>query len=324
MKTFRRPWKATQAITAEIANATEYVSAMAEQIKPYDSKLQAGALLLPTFAVLIAFLYYPSIETFRLSLYETLFLGQQRQWIGLQNFIDLATSSTYQNSFTISLLFAAIVVVGTIMISLFIGYMLFEVSVGTSTYLVAAIWPYALPPAVAAILLNFLMHPNLGIITHYLELFTPLTLDWFNNGTQAFLLLAIVAIWKQLGYNIIFIVAALNNIPETLTESARLDGVGRLKMLFKVYVPLISPTMVFLVVMNTIYSFFATFPLVDLMTSGGPSEATNLLIFKLYRDAFEFSNLGYASAQSVVLFLLVAVLMYVQIRVSEGYAQYGA
>ena len=324
MKTFRRPWKATQAITAEIANATEYVSAMAEQIKPYDSKLQAGALLLPTFAVLVAFLYYPSIETFRLSLYETLFLGQQRQWIGLQNFIDLATSATYQNSFTISLLFAAIVVVGTIMISLFIGYMLFEVSVGTSTYLVAAIWPYALPPAVAAILLNFLMHPNLGIITHYLELFTPLTLDWFNNGTQAFLLLAIVAIWKQLGYNIIFIVAALNNIPETLTESARLDGVGRLKMLFKVYVPLISPTMVFLVVMNTIYSFFATFPLVDLMTSGGPSEATNLLIFKLYRDAFEFSNLGYASAQSVVLFLLVAVLMYVQIRVSEGYAQYGA
>jgi len=119
-------------------------------------------------------------------------------------------------------------------------------------------------------------------------------------------------------------VAALNNIPETLTESARLDGVGRLKMLFKVYVPLISPTMVFLVVMNTIYSFFATFPLVDLMTSGGPSEATNLLIFKLYRDAFEFSNLGYASAQSVVLFLLVAALMYVQIRVSEGYAQYGA
>lgn len=297
---------------------------MAEQIKPYDSKLQAGALLLPTFAVLIAFLYYPSIETFRLSLYETLFLGQQRQWLGLQNFIDLATSSTYQNSLTISLLFAAIVVVGTVMISLFIGYMLFEVSAGTSTYLVAAIWPYALPPAVAAILLNFLMHPNLGIFTHYLELLTPWTLDWFNNGTQAFLLLAIVAIWKQLGYNIIFIVAALNNIPETLTESAKLDGVGRLKMLFKVYVPLISPTMVFLVVMNTIYSFFATFPLVDLMTSGGPSEATNLLIFKLYRDAFEFSNLGYASAQSVVLFLLVAILMYVQIRVSEGYAQYGA
>lgn len=175
----------------------------------------------------------------------------------------------------------------------------------------------------AAILLNFLLHPNLGIFTHYLEAFTPWTLDWFNSGPQAFAVVAVVAVWKQLGYNIIFIVAALNNIPETLTESARLDGVGRLRMLVRVYAPLISPTLVFLVVMNTIYSFFSTFPLVDLLTSGGPSNATNLLIFKLYRDAFSFNNFGLASAQSVVLFVVVAVLMYAQLRISENYAQYG-
>jgi len=297
---------------------------MSTQRKLYDSRLQAGALLLPTAVVLVAFLYYPSLETFRLSLYETLFLGQQRAWVGVGNFVDLATSPTYQHSFGITVLFAALVVAGTLALSLCIGYMLFEVSWGSSTYLVAAIWPYALPPAVAAVLLNFLLHPNLGIFTHYLERLTPFTLDWFNDGTQAFLVLAVVAIWKQLGYNIIFVVAALNNIPETLTESARLDGVSRLRMLFRVYVPLISPTIVFLVVMNTIYSFFATFPLVDLMTSGGPSEATNFLIFKLYRDAFEFSSLGLASAQSVVLFVLVAILMYVQISISEEYTQYGA
>jgi sn-glycerol 3-phosphate transport system permease protein len=118
-------------------------------------------------------------------------------------------------------------------------------------------------------------------------------------------------------------VAALNNIPETLTESAEIDGVGHLKMLYRVYIPLMSPTLVFLVVMDTIYAFFSTFPLVDLMTSGGPSGATNLLIFKLYRDAFEFSSLGLASAESVVLFAIVAILMYVQLRLSESYAHYG-
>lgn len=297
---------------------------MAEQIKPFDSKLQAALLLVPTFTVLVAFLYFPALETFRLSLYQSAFLGQQTSWVGIENFVELATSGTYQSSFAISILFAAIVVAGTLLLSILIGYMLFEVDVRSSTYLIAAIWPYALPPAVAAILLNFLLHPNLGIFTHYLELVTPWTLDWFNSGPQAFVVLAIVAIWKQLGYNVIFIVASLNNIPETLTESALIDGVGRLKMLYRVYVPLISPTLIFLVVMNTIYSFFSTFPLVDLMTSGGPSGATNLLIFKLYRDAFEFSNYGLASAESVVLFVLVAILMYVQIRVSEDYAQYGA
>lgn len=297
---------------------------MAEQIEIYDSKLEAAALLAPTVAVLVAFLYYPALETFRLSLYDTLFLGAQRSWVGLQNFVELAESPTYRNSFAVSVLFAAVVVAGTLLCSLAIGYMLFAIDVGSRSYLVAAIWPYALPPAVAAILLNFLLHPNLGVFTYYLELLTPWTLDWFNDGTQAFLVVAVVAIWKQLGYNVIFVVAALNNIPETLTESAQLDGVGRLRMLYKVYVPLISPTLVFLVVMNTIYSFFSTFPLVDLLTSGGPGEATNLLIFKLYRDAFEFSDLGSASAQSVILFVVVAVLMYVQIRVSEDYVQYGA
>lgn len=297
---------------------------MPEQTKPYDSTLQAAVLLFPTFAVLLAFLYYPGLQTFRLSLYETLFLGQQTSWVGLGNFVDLATSGTYQHSFGISVLFAAIVVAGTLLLSLLIGYMIYEVDVRSSTYLVAAIWPYALPPAVAAILLNFILHPNLGIFSHYLELLTPWELDWFSNGTQAFGVLAVVAIWKQLGYNIIFVVAALNNIPKTLTENARIDGVSRLRLLYKVYVPLISPTLLFLAVMNTIYAFFSTFPLVDLMTRGGPSNATNLLIFKLYRDAFEFSNLGLASAESVILFALVSILMYAQIRFSESYTQYGA
>jgi len=297
---------------------------MTAQSKPYSSTRQAALLLLPTFVVLVAFLYYPGIETFRLSLYETLFLGQQTAWVGAGNFVELAGSATYRHSFLITVLFAAIVVVGTLSVSLAISYMLFHVDVGSSTYLVAAIWPYALPPAVAAILLNFILHPNLGIFTHYLELLTPFTLDWFNSGPQAFALVAIVAIWKQLGYNVIFLVAALNNVPDTLSETARIDGVGHVRLLRKVYVPLISPTIVFLVVMNTIYAFFSTFPLVDLLTSGGPSNATNFLIFKLYRDAFEFSSLGLASAESVVLFVLVAVLMYVQIRISDEYAQYGA
>ncbi|ELZ63455.1 glycerol-3-phosphate ABC transporter permease [Haloferax prahovense DSM 18310] len=296
---------------------------MSTATKPYDSTLQAALLLLPTAAVLVAFLYYPALETFRLSLYETLFLGQRQTWTGLGNFVSLLTSDVYQYSFLVTVAFAAVVVFGTLGVSLLIGYLIFSVDVRSSVYLVAAIWPYALPPAVAAILLNFILHPNLGIFTHYLELLTPFTLDWFNDGPQAFAILAVVAVWKQLGYNIIFIVAALSNIPEILTENARIDGVGRFRMLYKVYVPMIAPTMTFLVIMNTIYAFFSTFPLVDLMTSGGPSDATNFLIFKLYRDAFQFNSLGLASAQSVILFVVVSILMYLQLRFASGYGRYG-
>ncbi|MFD1687561.1 carbohydrate ABC transporter permease [Halobellus litoreus] len=295
---------------------------MPEFTKPYESRWQAFLLLLPTFAVLIAFLYYPGVETFRLSLQQTILLGTRKTFVGLENYATLLTSSTYHWSFAISVAFAAVVVIGTLVASLVVAYLLFQVDIGSSTYLIAAIWPYALPTAVAASVLLFLLHPSLGIITYVLESLTGTSLDWFTSGPQAFAVVAVVAIWKQLGYNIIFMVAALNNIPETLTESAKLDGVGHLKMLYRVYVPLMSPTLVFLVVINTIYAFFQTFPLVDLMTSGGPNEATNLLIFKLYRDAFEFSNLGLASAESVVLFAIVAILMYVQLRLSESYTTY--
>lgn len=297
---------------------------MTEFAKPYDSKLQAGLLLAPTFIILVAFLYYPALQTFRLSFFQTLLLGTKQTFVGLDNFVALATSLEYRMSFLISFAFAGVVVAGTIAVSLVVAYLLFEVETGKSGYLMAAIWPYALPPAVAATVLMFLMHPTLGIVSHYVETLTGLSFDWFTSGPLAFLVVALVAIWKQLGYNIIFLVAALNNIPETLTESARIDGVGRLTMLRRVYVPLISPTLVFLVVMNTIYAFFQTFPLVDLMTSGGPSNATNLLIFKLYRDAFEFNSLGKASAESIVLFVIVAILMYIQLTISENYAHYGA
>ena len=294
------------------------------QTKPYDSKLGAAALLAPTAVVLVVFLYYPALQTFRLSLFQTLLLGTKRAFVGLDNYTTLLTSPEYHASFLVSVGFAATVVVGTLAVSLVIAYLLFQVEVGESTYLVAAIWPYALPTAVAGTVLLFLLHPTLGIFTHYLEAATGVQLDWFTSGPLAFVVVAVSAVWKQLGYNIVFLLAALNNVPETLTESARLDGVGHASLLRRVYLPLISPTLVFLVVVNTIYAFFGTFPLIDLMTSGGPDGATNLLIFKLYRDAFEFSSLGSAAAQSVVLFVVVALLMWVQLRVSDRYMHYGA
>ncbi|WP_435181280.1 carbohydrate ABC transporter permease [Halorussus sp. AFM4] len=295
---------------------------MAEFTKPFDSKLGAGLLLLPTFVVLTVFLYYPAIQTFRLSFFQTLLLGARQTFVGLENYATLATSPAYRTSVLVSFVFAAIVVAGTLTAALFVAYLLFEVEVGESGYLLIAIWPYALPTTVAATILLFVLHPNLGVITYAIESATGLSLDWFTSGPQALAVVSIVAIWKQLGYNIIFLVAALNNVPETLTESAKLDGVGRLTMLYRVYVPLISPTLVFLIVMNTIYAFFSTFPIVDLMTSGGPDNATNLLIFKLYRDAFAYSSLGKASAESVILFVIVSILMYVQLRFTDNHTHY--
>ena len=315
----------------------------------FESRLQAAALLLPTVLVSVVFLYVPAVRAFELSLFEVAFGSGEAVFVGLENYRTLLTSPEYHRSVLLTVLFAVAVVAGVMAFSLLVSFLIHEVEVGKGLYLVSAIWPYALPPAVAGFVFFYLVHPELGVLTRAIEPPYPalgllerpfealgvevnitgplealgLDVDWFSSGPQAFAVITIVAIWKQVGYNVIFMSASMNNIPESLTETARLDGVGRLKRLLWVYVPIMSPMLVFLAVMNTIYAFFGTFAFVDVMTDGGPGGATNILIFDLYRDALQNFEFGMASAKSVVLFLVVGVLMYVQFRVTEEYAYYG-
>jgi sn-glycerol 3-phosphate transport system permease protein len=289
----------------------------------YNRSWLAYLLLLPTLVVSVVFLYYPAIQAAYLSLYETLQFGTVRLWTGLGNYQYLLTSSEYHSSIGVTVLFSLIVIVGVMAISLVVSYLIYEVSVGQSSYLIAAIWPYALPPAVAGIVFFYIVHPSLGVLTTPIEAIFGVNVDWFTNGAQAFIIVTVAVIWKQIGYNVIFMIAALNNVPDTLGEVADLDGVGKFKRLIRVYTPLISPTLIFLIVMNTIYAFFHTFAFIDILTQGGPGGATNIMIYDLYRNAFEFNNHGLASAQSVILFFVVGILMYAQLRLSDRYAHYG-
>lgn len=295
---------------------------MSSRENTFNSTLGAYLLLLPTLVAIGAFLYYPSLQTLRFSFFKTFLFGQNTQFVGLENFTELLSSQTYLTSVGLTIAFAIIVVLGTMAIGLVVSFLLYEVSDGKAAYLIAAIWPYALPTAVAGTVLLFLAHPSVGIYTHYLEAWFGIEIDWFTIGWQGFAVVAIAAVWKQVGYNVIFMLAALNNVPESLNEACDLDGIETWRRLVRVYVPLMSPTLVFLVVINTIYAFFGSFALIDLMTQGGPTNATNLMIYQLYRDAFQFNNLGLASAQSVILFVLVAGLTLVQLRVSDRYAHY--
>lgn len=288
----------------------------------FDSRLGVAILLVPTIIVSVVFLYYPAILAIRTSFFESTF-GRDDVFVGLDNYAALFTDPSYHFSVGITILFGILVVVGVMVFSLYVTFLIHEVDYGQSAYLISAIWPYALPPAVAALVFTFIIHPSLGVLTGPIQA-TGFSVDWFNTGWQAFVVVTIAAIWKQIGYNVIFMIASMNNIPDTLTETAALDGVGRIRRLVRIYVPIMTPTLFFLIIINTIYAFFGTFAFIDLMTDGGPSNATNILIFDLYQEAFSFFNFGMASAKSVVLFLVVGILMYVQFQLTDKYSHYGA
>jgi len=293
-----------------------------DRLQIFSSTREAALLLLPTMLFILVFLYYPFVETVFLSFHRIRILGNET-WIGLDHYVRMLESSDYRYSFGVTILFTAVTVTVSLLLSLLISFLIHEVDRYKNLYLVSVIWPYALPLAVAAVLLDFLLHPQLGVFTWALDTYLGIEFAWDTDGRLALVAVMLGAIWQGMGYNIIFITAALGQIPSAITDAAELDGIGRLQRLFRLYVPLISPILVFLIVVQTVGAFFGGFALVDLMTSGGPNNATNILMFNLYQDAFRNQQFGYAAAQSVVLFAFVAVMMVIQLKVTDRYAYYG-
>jgi len=148
------------------------------------------------------------------------------------------------------------------------------------------------------------------------------TWNYLLDPIQAFALVVLAASWKQISYNFLFFIAGLQNIPNTLVEAAAIDGAGPTRRFWKVIFPLLSPTTFYLLVMNIIFSFFETFGIIHQVTQGGPGQATNIMVYKVYKDGYLGLDLGSSSAQSVILMIIVIVLTVLQFRFVERKVEY--
>ena len=166
-----------------------------------------------------------------------------------------------------------------------------------------------------------MLSPSIGMLTYALRGFG---IDWnyYVNPGQALLLICVAAIWKQISYNFLFFLAGLQAIPPSLIEAAAIDGAGPVRRFWTIVFPLLSPTAFFLLVVNVVYAFFDTFAIVDSTTQGGPGQATQILVFKIYQDGVQALDLGGSAAQSVVLMVIVIALTVVQFRCVERKVQY--
>ena len=274
-------------------------------------------LLVPTFLVLCIFLFYPAIETFRLSLYKVHPWSGATKFAGLYNFSKVFQNPDYLDSFILSAGFAIAVIVGGLFFSLLVALLLNMKLKGIRFYRTLLIWPYALSPAIAGALFNFLFNPANGVLCYFTGART-----WLTSEKTAIIVVIVAAVWKNLGYNIIFYLTALRNVPGAALESASIDGAGPVKRFIYITFAFLSPTTFFLFVMNTIYAYFASFGLIDVLTEGGPSGSTRVLIYHLYKDFFVHSKIGYAAAESLVLFTLVVGVTILQFRTTGKKVHY--
>jgi sn-glycerol 3-phosphate transport system permease protein len=283
----------------------------------FSSKFLPYLLLLPTFIVLTIFLFYPAFETFRLSFYKVNPYTGANKFAGLYNFKKLLGNADYGHSFLISIVFCLFVVGVGLVISLALAVLLNQKIKGARIYRTLMIWPYALSPAIAGALFNFLFNPANGIVCYFTGNY-----EWMTQGTSAFIVVALAATWKNMGYNIVFYLTALRNVPADSLEAAVMDGAGPVKRFSKITFAFISPTTFFLLVMNTTYAYFSSFGLIDVLTEGGPVNSTNILIYQLYKDFFVNSRIGYAAAESLVLFCIVVLVTVVQFQTTGKKVHY--
>ncbi|AXB33185.1 sn-glycerol-3-phosphate ABC transporter permease UgpA [Vibrio campbellii] len=279
------------------------------------------ALIAPQLVITLVFFIWPAGQAiFQSSQLEDAF-GMSREFVGLENFEKLIHDPLYLDSLMTTLQFSISVAVLALVSALVLSAFAEQIIRGATMYRTFLIWPYAVAPVVAGSLWLFLFDPNIGVMTELLNLFG---VDWNPtlNGTHAMWMVIITSTWKQISYNFLFFLAALQSVPKSLHEAAAIDGSGPIKRFITISFPLISPTSFFLLVVNFVYAFFDTFAIIHAMTQGGPSNSTSTLVYKVYNDGFIGLDLGSSAAQSVILMILVASLTVIQFKYVEKKVAY--
>ncbi|MCP4963141.1 MAG: sugar ABC transporter permease [Actinomycetia bacterium] len=280
-------------------------------------------LLLPSLVVFGLFVFYPLVRTIWLGFHESDFFGGNRVWVGPSQYIDVLTSPDTRNSLWISILYTLLTVPTGLAAGIGLAVLANKPLRGMSVFRTIFSSTVATSVAVASLMFLVLFNPSVGILSQVLswEVFEHPGL--LNDPSWALIAVSAATVWQNLGFTFIIVTAGLQSIPADLYESAQLDGLTPARQFREITLPLLSPTLLFGVVVLTIIAF-QSFGQVDLLTQGGPLDRTNLLVYSIFDNAFGPSkDEGVASVQAIGLFGVMAVLSMIQFRILDRRVHYG-
>jgi sn-glycerol 3-phosphate transport system permease protein len=292
-----------------------------EKRASFDNLWIAAALIAPQLILVFVFFYWPASQAIYWAFTTQPPFGGSNEWVGLQNFQQIFSDRVYWNSVWVSIVFAFLSTSLSLAMGLLLAVMVDRQLPGYTAYRFAYFWPYAIAAPAVGLAFRFIFAPDAGFVSAINK--------WFPNlwnpaldGVDAMILIVLANSWKMAAYNFIFFLAALQAIPRTLNEAAAMDGAGVLRRVRDLQLPLILPTLFFLLVINITESFVDSFGIVDIITGGGPARATELMVFKIYSDGFKGLDYSMAAAQSIVLMVMVVGLTFVQFRYLERRVHY--
>ena len=273
----------------------------------------AIAFVSPSLILFTIWIFYPLGRSIYLSVHANDLFGRPTLFVGLDQYTELFASPSLRDTVIRTIVFTLLTVVPGLVIGTLIALALQAPIRGIGVFRTLLATPFAFSVATASVIFQIFFNPGVGVFNALLGVIHVAPVGWLTNPTTALASVALASVWLQLGYNVLVLSAGLQGIPEEIYEAARLDGARGLTMARRITIPMLTPTLFFLLVVSTVLAI-QSFGQIHILTRGGPAGATTTLVYSLYLNAFAFgsTNYGLASAQALVLFLIVVVVTALQ------------
>lgn len=280
-------------------------------------KIALNIFLIPSIIIILIFNIFPAFYSFFLTLFEWNGFSPTKEFIAFDNYISALKDPELRNSIVVTLIYSVFVTFASMFLGVLIALTLNMDLKGKSIFRLIYFIPVITPSVASGVTWKYLFDPYNGVINNLLGYFNIVGPLWLNDPSLALFSVSIVGIWKRTGFCMVIYLAALQDISKSYLEAAQIDGADEWKIFRYIKFPLLTPTSLFLIITGLIESF-QVFDLVYTMTNGGPIGATDVLGFLLYRHAFKYFNLGYASVVSVLMFIILFVLSMAQWKYTGG------
>lgn len=283
--------------------------------------LTAAFLLFPSLIVFGVFVFFPLIYTALLSITDWNLISPVKKFIGIGNYIKLIKDPLFWKVLANTGIFSFLVVAISSSLGLFIAVLINRKIIGRTFFRTAIFLPYVTATSAMALVWLWIFDPQYGFLNMILKALGLTGAEWLASTSWAMPAIVIMTIWRFTGYIMLLYLGGLQSIDNELLEAAAVEGAGRVQTFWKISFPLLSPTTLF-VIITTLITMLQNFETVYIMTYGGPVNSTNMLVLYIYQNAFQFFEAGYASAISVVLFLIMIGLTWIQLRSSKNWVVY--
>ncbi|UQS86080.1 sugar ABC transporter permease (plasmid) [Nicoliella spurrieriana] len=289
--------------------------------KRHSDTLYAILFLGPSLLLLSVFVFYPMLKTLYMSFFLTNNFGQTTVFVGLNNYISILKSGSFLSSLASTFVYVIGVMVLTIVMGLALAVFANQKLRGIQFFRTIFSSTMGVSVSVSAIFFLFVFNPTSGLLNQMAGLLHLPQLNWMTDPHLAMITVIVSTVWMNLGFTFLVLFGALQAVPQSLYDAANIEGASKPYQLFKITIPMISPSLFFVGIV-TLIGAFKSFGLIDLMTAGGPNNATNLLVYRIYQDAFLNGNYSQASTESIILTIIIAIMTIIQFKVLEKRVNY--